>query len=198
MKMLAFVDLHGDLNALSSLKKKIKRENVDLVLCAGDITIFGKKQKEILEKISTFDVPVLIIHGNHELEESLHLDCEKFENIIFLHSASVEINGVSFFGYGGGGFEQEDELFRELTNHIEPMIESTSKKVFLVHGPPFGTLSDWTNKRHVGNKDYIDFILKNRIDLTICGHIHETAGTDEIIENSRIVNPGKSGITIDI
>ena len=40
MKILAFVDLHGSLNALKRLSKQIKSKKPDIIVCAGDISIF--------------------------------------------------------------------------------------------------------------------------------------------------------------
>ena len=42
MMLLVFVDTHGDIDSLRKLKKKATK--ADLVLCAGDITIFENKQ----------------------------------------------------------------------------------------------------------------------------------------------------------
>jgi len=38
MKILAFVDVHGSAACLKEIEKKSKK--VDIILCAGDLTVF--------------------------------------------------------------------------------------------------------------------------------------------------------------
>ena len=72
MKALVFGDTHGDVFVLELLKRKA--EQADIVLCLGDLTIFGEELKYMLTILNEFPAPVYLIHGNHELEE----DMEKF------------------------------------------------------------------------------------------------------------------------
>ena len=81
--LLAFVDTHGDEKSLKKVKKKA--EKADLILCAGDLTIFENKLKSLLRELNSFNKPVLIVHGNHESEEHLKEYCKKYENLIFFH-----------------------------------------------------------------------------------------------------------------
>lgn len=198
MRLLAFVDLHDDKKALEVLKKKAKHQEIEMVLCSGDITLFGRNQAEIVKLISEFEVPVLMIHGNHEEAELLKKECDKYKNMIFIHNASFRIGDYIFFGYGGGGFAQEDGVFVEMSKNFSKEIKTNDKKIVLLHGPPFGANADFTNNTHVGNRDYMDFIETEKIDLVICGHIHETAISDEVVDGIRIVNPGKRGVIIDL
>ena len=198
MKILAFVDLHGDYKELKNLKKKAKDNGVDVVVCAGDMTVFGSDEKNLIKSIAEFDVPTMIIHGNHEDADSLHSTCEKYKNLIFLHCASFRIENYIFFGYGGGGFSKRDEAFKMMSKNFSSDIRNNDKKVLILHGPPHGTDADFTNGDHVGNKDYMDFIRTKKIDLVISGHIHETAGADQKIGSSRIINPGKKGMIIEL
>ena len=69
MEILAFVDAHGSLSALRELKKKAAR--ADLLVCAGDISIFEHGLVRLLYELNKINKPVLIIHGNHETEEIL-------------------------------------------------------------------------------------------------------------------------------
>ncbi len=198
MKILAFVDLHGDYKELEMLKKKARVSRVDIVICAGDMTIFGADEENIIKSISEFKTPTLIIHGNHEDSESLYSNCENYENLIFMHCASFRNDKYIFFGYGGGGFSKRDENFKIVSKNFSKDIKKDDKKILILHGPPYGTDADFTNDAHVGNKDYMDFIKSKDIDLVISGHIHETAGSDQKMGNSRIINPGKKGMIIDI
>ena len=85
MKILAFTDSHGNTKVLKDMQKKVKKENIPLVVCCGDFTIFEEDMNLLLKKISEFKVPVLMIHGNHESATELRNACSRFENIIFLN-----------------------------------------------------------------------------------------------------------------
>ena len=198
MKILAFVDLHGDYKELTNLKRKALENDVDVVICAGDMTIFGSDEEKIMKSISGFKLPVFIVHGNHEDADSLHSICDKHENLIFIHCASFRIDNYIFFGYGGGGFSKRDEGFKMMSKNFSSDIKKDDKKILILHGPPYGTNADYTNGIHVGNKDYMDFIKNEKIDLVVSGHIHETAGTNQKMGSSRIINPGKKGKIIEL
>ena len=62
MKILAFADLHGSLTALKKLEEKVKKHNPDLVLCAGDVTVFEQNLDYLINRISKFKKPVFVVH----------------------------------------------------------------------------------------------------------------------------------------
>ena len=51
---------------------------------------------------------------------------------------------------------------------------------------------------HCGNKDIRKFIDKIKPDLVISGHLHENAGKEDKIGKSRILNPGPTGMLINL
>jgi uncharacterized protein len=63
-------------------------------------------------------------------------------------------------------------------------------RIFCPHAPPHGTACDrLANGEHVGSTVVRAFVEREQPDLVLCGHIHESRGTDTI-GRSRIVNPG--------
>ena len=56
MKLLAFVDMHGSLKALRSIEKKAKK--ADLLVCAGDLTIFEQGMGYLLHELDKLGKPV--------------------------------------------------------------------------------------------------------------------------------------------
>lgn len=198
MKILAFSDVHGEMDILEGLHKKAVDENVDVVLCAGDMTVFGMEQSAIMAKIAEIPKPILVIHGNHEQAESLKADCESFDNLFFLHCASFRKKNVIFFGYGGGGFDTRDPAFVEISKKFKKDINENDTTVMMFHGPAYGTAPDTKYNEHVGNKDFTQFCKKNKITLVISGHIHETFGAEETIEGTTYLNPGPKGKIINL
>lgn len=197
MRLLAFTDLHGNMRILEQLKQKITERSVDYVLCCGDITNFGMQQKKIVKEISEFSAPVIMIHGNHENPDKLEKECNRYENIIFLHSSAYRVEDIIFFGYGGDGFSFNDSSFRDVSEKFSRDVKPGDKVVVLFHGPPHGVL-DETTVGNSGNKDYKRFIEEMSPVNVVCGHIHESAGKKKKVGNTLVMNPGPSGMIFDI
>ena len=66
MKILAFVDTHGSDKAINKIREKAKKENADILICAGDVSVFEQNLEKILKKLDSLNKPVLIIPGNHD------------------------------------------------------------------------------------------------------------------------------------
>jgi len=200
MKLLAFVDVHTSLKALERIREKSKKENPDLILCGGDISVFEHGLEYALFILNKFKKPILMINGNHERDTFMRKICKLFENIIFIHKKYYEKNNIIVLGYGGGGFALRDKNFRKISKYFEKIInKNTDKKIILlIHGPPYGTSLDKIVGEHVGNKDIMDFIEKNKIDYVICGHLHENFGKVDKIKNTVLINPGPYGKIIRI
>jgi len=101
MKLLAFTDLHLSSYAFKKLKKKVKKQKPDLLICAGDVSIFEQGLDFILNKLNKLKKKILIIHGNHETDKVLKKLCKKYNNLIFIHKKHYKTNGNIFFAYGG-------------------------------------------------------------------------------------------------
>jgi Icc-related predicted phosphoesterase len=140
MKIYVFTDPHGNTKALSQMQKNVKSEKPDLLICTGDLTIFESNMKKLLKEIEKLKVPTLMLHGNHETEESLRKTCEKLQHITFLHKELFEMKGYTFAAYGGGGFDQKDT---ELEQQFKTWKNLNWKKtIFLSHAPPYKTAMD--------------------------------------------------------
>ncbi len=193
MKILAISDLHGD---YSKIKKMIERAgDFDLAVIVGDITNFGPNEK-VRELTELFDKPVLAIPGNCDQRSILKaLDASKAVN---LHGKTEQIGEIRFIGFGGSNptpfntpFELSEE---EIEKALEGMVCSAEKAedgrtiVLLTHAPPHGA-RDKLPFGHVGSKAISKFV--DRVDLVICGHIHEAKGIDKI-GKTVVVNPGEA------
>ncbi len=200
MKILAFVDLHGSFKALKRLEKLAKKENPDIILCAGDVSIFEQNLDYLMHKISRLKKPVLIVHGNHEDEGTLKKSCSLFENITFIHGRTYEFNNVLFIGWGGGGFSLRDKELEKKTKEFKKKMEKFDKVILLTHAPPYNTRLDKIIEQSCGNKTIRNFISENtkKIKVAVSGHLHENAGTEDHVKETRVVNPGPFGKVITI
>lgn len=65
MRIVLFSDIHGNLEALESFLYHIqKKENIDQLICLGDIVGYGANPNECVEEIRQLNCPTVI--GNHD------------------------------------------------------------------------------------------------------------------------------------
>lgn len=193
MKILAFVDTHGNKKAIEIIIKKAKKENPDILICAGDITNWGENIKSLIKDLEKLNILLLIIPGNHETSELIDSISSKL--IINLHKKSYELNDYIFLGYGEGGFSKEDKEFEKITNKFKKTIKKDSKIILVTHAPPYGRLDFIFG--HQGNEAIRKFIEEIQPIIHICGHLHEYEGKEDKIKRTRIINPGPYGILIE-
>ena len=200
MKILAFTDLHLSSIAFKKIKEKVKKQKPDLLICAGDITIFEHGLEFILNKLNKIKKKILIIHGNHETYTVLRKLCKKYKNLIFIHKKYYKQDNHIFFGYGGSGFALIEPGFYKTGEKFQKIIRKNKDKkiIFITHAPPYGTKLDLIVGSHCGNKTFRNFVSRNKIDLYICGHLHENFGKKDHIKRTHILNPGPYGKIIKI
>ena len=199
MKFLAFGDTHGSVEAHEILLQKALEEKPDIMCCIGDFTIFGMETDKFLADLNNITLKtktkLLMIPGNHESTAKLKAEVKKYSNIIWLHKDTYTFKGFTFIGYGGGGFSEHDDEFVEFVNKLE----ETPLPILLTHQPPKNTTLDevWED-HHVGNQDFREYIELAQPIIALSGHIHETFGIQDLIEDSLLLNPGPLGQLIEI
>ena len=177
---------------------------------AGSATMSGMGASApfaVLHEMNNIGKPVLILHGNHETASALFAECTHLKNMHFIHKQMYIAEDIIFIGYGGGGFSIRDEGFTKIMDDILKEIKELSKKnskeyriVLVTHAPPFGTKLDdlGDGSSHVGNQSITEFIIKHQPILAMSGHIHESAGKEDKINMTRVINPGWDGMIIDL
>jgi uncharacterized protein len=200
MKILTFTDVHCDAKSMQQLEKKSKK--ADFLVCAGDLTIFGRDYRELLEEINSFKKPCFIVPGNHETEELLDEAAFGLINIHNVDKKIIEFGEYLIIGYGGGGFALKDERFEKIAKIFKKKITKLKKKdtkiIFITHQPPHNTKVDLIHKQHAGSKSYTQFIKETKPHLVLCGHLHETAKKKDKIGKSLVVNPGWEGMFLEL
>ncbi len=196
MKILAFVDTHGMKSAFDEILKKSK--DADVLVCAGDFTRWGESTEKWIQFLETTGKPLILIHGNHESDREVAAACKKYKFCVYLHRAAYEMGEYLFFGFGGGGFSERNIEFERVAKQVEK--DAKGKKLILItHGPPYGTSLDLIdNMRHSGCKSIRKFIEEAKPMACICGHIHETAGSTDLIGKTFIINPGPRGAMLKV
>jgi uncharacterized protein len=193
MRLLIFSDTHGRASMLDALAKKAKQ--ADMLVCAGDITVFEEGLEMVLRRLDRIGKPVLIIPGNHESPELLKAVCKLHKNITYIHGKSYFKDGYCFIGFGSGGFSEKDKEFEDFAKKLK--IPEDNILVLVTHAPPYGTKIDHIWGHH-GNKSYRHFIESMKPVLAVSGHLHETAGMEDKIGKTRVINPGPRGKIVKI
>lgn len=164
-----------------------------MILIAGDITDFGPDE-HANELLNMFGKPTMAIPGNCDLQTILKvLDDSKATN---LHNTSKRIDDITFIGLGGSNptpFDTPFELSEaEIESNLEKLIKEAENDpdsntiVLLTHAPPYGTV-DKIPIGHAGSTAIKKFL--GRVDLIVCGHIHEARGVMKV-GKTVVVNPG--------
>ncbi len=198
MRLLAFVDVHTNIEAMKKIEAKAKKGNPDFLICLGDVSIFEEYLDVVMQRFSRLNRKFLVIHGNHESENVMRKICSFYDNTTFVHKKIHYTGDFAFVGFGGGGFSLRDEAFERFVKESGPKIRN-KKIILLTHAPPHNTALDNLHGEHCGNKSITEFIKNNKgVVLALSGHFHETAGKEDHVSNARLLNPGPYGKIINI
>ncbi len=198
MKLLAFSDLHRDLDQAGRLVER--SSDADVVIAAGDFASVHEGLEETIDALKPISVPTVLVPGNNETEEALRAACEGWDAATVLHGQSTEIDGTRFFGLGAGipitpwdwSFDlDEDEAAQKLA-------ECPEDAVLVVHSPPKGHCDQSGAGDHLGSQAILDAIEAKRPRFAVCGHIHESWGAESEIGPTRVMNLGPAGTPIEL
>jgi Icc-related predicted phosphoesterase len=193
VRALAFSDLHRDLAGAARLVE-LSRE-VDVVIGAGD---FGSQHRGVVETVAALaaiEAPSILVPGNNETEDELRAACEGWPAAIVLHGTGTEIDGVPFFGLGGGvpvtpwdwSFDLgEDEAAARLA-------ACPVGTVLVVHSPPKGHVDNG-----IGSVAVLRAIVEKRPRIAVCGHVHEQWGRESLVGETRVLNLGPAGVLLEL
>lgn len=199
MKLLVFSDLHSDFRTAAKLVQHSK--TVDLVVGAGDFCVVRRGLDEIIAPLSAIEKPTVVVPGNSESTEELMQACRSWESAHVLHGSSATVDGVTFFGIGGGipitpfgswSYDFSEDEARDLLR------DCPSGGVLVSHSPPRGVLDLSSDGRSLGSQAVRETVDEKQPKLVVCGHIHGSAGQIERIGETTIINAGPGGITWEL
>jgi len=198
MQLLAFSDLHRDLRQAAELVRM--SADADVVVGAGDFASVHEGLEETIDALAAIEAPTLLVPGNNETEDALRAATGGWEAATVLHGSGAEVNGVAFFGLGAGvpvtpwdwSFDLSDDDAAKL------LADCPDEAVLIVHSPPRGHVDISGSGDHLGSAAILETIESKRPPLAVCGHIHESWGTESEVGPTRIVNLGPSGTWFDL
>lgn len=195
MKLLLFSDLHMDYHTASKLIEL--SDTVDVVVGAGDFCVARQGLTEIIAALSAIKKPAVLVPGNSESTEELLEACRPWTNAQVLHGSQMTIDGITFFGIGGGipitpfgdwSYDfSEDEAFDLLRDF-------PTGGVLVSHSPPRGALDVSSGGKNLGSQAVRETVNVKKPQLVVCGHIHGSAGQIDRIGETTVINAGPRGI----
>jgi uncharacterized protein len=198
VKLLAFSDLHRDLEQAGSLVER--SSEADVVIAAGDFASIHKGLEETIDALKPISVPTVLVPGNNETEDALRAACEGWGSATVLHGQGTEIEGTQFYGLGAGvpitpwdwSFDLDDE------QAASRLADCPEGAVLVVHSPPKGHCDQSSAGDHLGSEAILSAIEAKRPRLAVCGHIHEAWGAESEIGPTKVINLGPSGRVIEV
>jgi Icc-related predicted phosphoesterase len=194
VRIAYLVDIHDRFEAVPRAMAEIGP--VDLLVIGGDITTGGTPDAAAaaIERWRPLAPRLLALAGNMD---SPAIDARLAQLGVGLDGHGYTLGDVGLFGVSAAPrsplhtpYELDDE---ELERRIEAGFTGVSEcrvKLFFPHAPPHGTACDQLRSgEHVGSAVIRSFVEREQPDLVLCGHIHESRGTDTI-GKTRVVNPG--------
>ncbi len=193
LRILAAGDLHGSLDIAKKLSAKGEREKVDLVVLAGDIYGYDRKERGLLEPFRKAKQKVVFVPGNCDFDEECKVLEQKGKNI---HNYYVTYNGVGIAGIGSPNWKMEldDEDLSSIKRNFEKM--KPAKRILVSHLHASGTTAEFSGIPG-------DAILRKAVkdfkpDLLIAAHIHECEGIEDKIGKTKVVQVGRKGKILEI
>jgi Icc-related predicted phosphoesterase len=194
VRIAYLVDVHDRFDAVPDAMNEIGP--ADLLIVGGDITTAGTAEDaaRAIEQWRPLAPRLLALAGNMD---SPAIEARLAKLGVSLDGRGIVFGDVGVFGVSAAPksplrtpYELDDD---EIERRIEAgfaEVKNCRVKIFCPHAPPRGTACDrLASGEHVGSTVIRTLIERQQPGLVLCGHIHESRGTDTIL-NARIVNPG--------
>ena len=195
-KILAAADFHGNSSITKKLAERAYKENVDLVILAGDIT--GPVDSDnLLKPFLDKGKRVVFVPGNWD-SSNVSDFLSKLYGVKNIGEHYVKYENVGIFGIGNPDWKlnlDEKKTFDKLKKDFEK-IKNLEKKIMVSHLHPAGTKAEIFG--FPGSKALKKAIDEIQPDLFISSHIHEAEGLKEKIGKTTLVTVGKKGEIIEI
>ena len=193
MRLLAFSDLHRDLDQAATLVEMAA--DADVVVGAGDFASIHEGLGETIEALSGIETPTVLVPGNNETADALRGAAAGWAAATVLHGEAAAIDGVEFFGLGAGipvtpwewSFDLDDAA-------AAAMLDACPEGAVLVlHSPPQGHCDGG-----FGSPALLAGIEAKRPRLVVFGHIHEQWGCSSEVGGTPLHNLGPKGTWLEV
>lgn len=195
IRFLATGDFHSDISLPNEIKNKVNLENIDFIIFTGDLSDRKDDFKLLLEGFEGKEI--FMIPGNHESKKSLDILQDKYGVNLIGNKPLIIDNKLAIFGTNylniGKYSILEEEVLDNLIENFK-LVEDIKFKVHVSHIPPIKTKIGDMSPYHFVSGSLAQRIFLDRFSpqLSLCGHIHESSGLEEIVNDTRLVNVGRT------
>lgn len=185
MKIGIITDIHSNIQALNVILNEFDKQNVEKIICCGDIIGIGINPEETVQELLKRKEMLIAVRGNHEqyllngLPKEIHDDKRKMsEKEIANHKWNH--NKLS---------DQSINFLRSL--EIYQNIELAGKRFYIVHYPQ---KIEGTYKKLIKNPsamDNMEMFKENDTDIFLYGHTHTFSVNN--IDDKWYINTGALG-----
>lgn len=198
MKLLAFSDLHRDLEQAARLVEM--SADADVVIGAGDFASVHEGLAETISVLAAIETPTVLVPGNNETAEALQEAAAAWAAATVLHGEATGIEGAEFFGLGAGvpvtPWDWSFDLDEAAAGAM--MGDCPEDAVLVLHSPPKGHCDSGGDGGHFGSQALLEAIEEKQPRLAVCGHIHESWGCESTIGETPIRNLGPGGTWLEL
>ncbi|HOW36768.1 MAG TPA: metallophosphoesterase [Candidatus Pacearchaeota archaeon] len=198
VKILAVGDIHGDKELVKRLAKKAEKENVDLVVLAGDIS-HNDNTENLIGPFVKAKKHVLLVPGNHDSPAVVDFLSRVYYKVQNLNGYYFIDGDLGIFGAGGADIGVntigEKDMF-QLLKRSNDKLSGLKRKIMVTHMHPKGSLSEFSGIE--GSKSIRKAIDEFKPDVLINAHIHEAGGIEEIIGKTKVINVSRKEKIVEI
>lgn len=157
-------------------------ENVDILICAGDVVeddLLGGEYDDFIEWFASLPCKrKIFIPGNHELSFELGqadgiIQRMTDKGITVLEDDIEDCDGIIIGSIGHNVMIAQEDIPKDID-------------ILVTHYPPYGILDEG-----LGIVEILNFVLHSQPKYHLFGHIHSTAGQKHIFGNTTCVNIAK-------
>ena len=194
-RLLLFSDVHGDRDACWQIVNQAP--DADVVVGAGDFCVMRRNLGPPIDVLSNIDTPTVLVPGNAETENELEEACAEWDNVHVLHGDGCTIDGLDFYGLGGGvpitpfGAWSYDFSEEDAANLLTDCPEGA---VLVSHSPPKDVVDRDSSGQSLGSTAVRSAIEAKQPQLTVCGHIHGSWEEEGTLSSTPVINAGPNGL----
>ena len=199
MKLLAFSDLHRDLDQAAKLVEM--SADADVVIGAGDFASVHEGLGETIAALAAIETPTVLVPGNNETEEALREAAAGWEaaDRAARRAARRSTASSSSASAPASRSRPGTGASTSTTSAAAAMLgDCPEGAVLVLHSPPQGPLRHQRAAAITSAaRRCCEAIEEKRPRLAVCGHIHESWGCESQIGETPVRNLGPTGTWIE-
>lgn len=185
MKIGLISDIHGNKKALDAVLEQLKKENIDKIICIGDLVGGAPMSEEVVQKIIHIRKKIIAVRGNRENYIIEGLPKMVHDEKMKISDEQLQRNEWVKKELSDSSIEFISKLPKEIICEIE------GNKIYIAHYP---MNEDGNFRKHIkkANVDENEIMFSGiDADIYVYGHTHKEVYN---FKNNRLyINPGALG-----